>query len=80
MIGFNCGPGTPKDRKKSCMQCKHFFMFGISTGVCDRYKYEDERVYVSPQDHCKYYKRDSELFYSDGRIKDKELFEEMMYI
>ena len=80
MIGFNCGIGGSKDRKKSCMQCKHFLMYGIGSGYCVRTNNNDEDDMISPLDHCKYYKRNSELFYSDGRIKNEELFEEMMYI
>ena len=49
-------------------------MWGIGTGYCGKYntdKYQTE--------HCKYYKREQELFYSDGRIKDKALYDEMFY-
>lgn len=81
MIGFSCGIGNSKDRNKSCMQCKHFFMFGIGSGYCCvKINKNDEDDMISPQGHCKYYKRNVELFYSDGRIKDQDLFDEMMYI
>lgn len=70
MIGFSDGIYSKKS--KSCLRCKRFLMWGIGTGYCGKYntdKYQTE--------HCKYYKREQELFYSDGRIKDKALYDEM---
>lgn len=55
-------------------------MFGIGSGYCVRTNKNDEDDMIFPQGHCKYYKRNVELFYSDGRIKDQDLFDEMMYI
>ena len=70
MIAFS--DGIYSEKVKTCLRCKRFFMWGIGTGHCAKYKTDKHQT-----NHCKYYKRDSDLFYSDGRIEDEEMYNEI---
>lgn len=63
---FLCGTLT-YGQMKPCKYCRNFFLWGISTGHCDIHKTDK-----SCWEHCKYYKRDSELWFKDGRCKVNE--------
>ena len=73
MIAFDCG--TYANKPKRCLHCKYFWLWGLGGGSCMRLNKNDD--YKSANDHCKYYKRDNEMFYSDCRIKDQEKYDEM---
>lgn len=64
---FICGAFT-KGRKKPCKCCKSFMLWGVSTGYCTKYSTD-----MMTWDHCKYYKRDAEMYTIDGRCKHPEL-------
>lgn len=66
--------GIYADKPKRCLHCKYFIAWGCSGGSCLR-RNKDE--YKGGNNHCKYFKRNCRVFYSDGRIKDEELYNEM---
>lgn len=66
MKSFICGSFTDK-QKKPCKHCKHFMLWGLSFGRCFK-RNED----MSRSDHCKYFKRDSEIWTKDGKCKVDE--------
>lgn len=72
MICFS--DGVYVDKPKRCLHCKWFLLWGCNGGNCCRNNKEE---YKSANDHCKYFKRDIDIFYSDGRIKDKKKYDEM---
>ena len=63
---FICGNFT-RGQKKPCKHCKNFFLWGISTGYCTK-RNEDMQCH----DHCKYFKRDSEIWKISGKCKVDE--------
>ena len=63
---FICGNFTYGQRKP-CKMCRHFFLWGISTGYCLRKK-EDKQCH----EHCKYYKREAQYWYKSGKCKVDE--------
>ena len=65
MTIFVCGNSTT--RNKPCKHCKHFMLWGISTGYC--FKKKDN---LSCNNHCKYYKRDSSFWNISGKCKIDE--------
>lgn len=73
MIGFSCGIGSSKI--KTCLRCKSFFMWGIGTGYCSKHKKNKYQT-----NHCKYYKRNNKVFDKTGKVKNEELFNELMYM
>lgn len=76
MISFNCGLNINNKRKR-CLNCKYFWLWGVSGGSCTRLKFNNDDNYRNADEHCKYYKRDFEIFFSDGRIKNMDLYNEM---
>lgn len=54
-------------KKKPCKYCRSFFMWGIGEGHCIKNN-QDRMCY----EHCKYYKRDSEVWTKDGKCKFNE--------
>lgn len=61
-----CGSFT-YGRKKPCKNCKYFFLWGTSTGYCSKHN-NDEMC----QGHCKYFKRDAEIWGKNGKCKVNE--------
>lgn len=78
---YNCiSCGTYSDKAKCCFHCKYYCMWGVGGGDCcspsikpdkkyGRYKFADNR--------CKYYKRNSQIFDKNGKVKNKELYDEL---
>jgi hypothetical protein len=63
---FFCGSFTGK-QNKPCKHCKNFIFWGIFSGYCVR-----QRKNVSCSDHCKYFKRDAEIWTKNGECKVDE--------
>lgn len=65
-----CGAFTGK-QKKPCKYCKNFLLWGISTGHCSK-KNCDTQTWG----HCKFYKRDSQVWTKDGvcKVDENELY------
>jgi hypothetical protein len=66
-----CGSFT-HGQKKPCKTCKHFWLWGVSTGHCFRHK-----VDMMIWEHCKYHKRDARIWTKDGKCKFDE---HMLYV
>lgn len=64
---FVCGAFT-KGQKKLCKHCCSFMLWGVSTGYCFKHK-TDKMIW----EHCKYYKRNAEMYAINGRCKHPEL-------
>ena len=70
LIGVNmlnviiCGTFT-RGKKKPCLHCKYFRLWGCSIGYCSK-KNEN---YIDCSDHCKYFKRDSRIWKANGKCK-----------
>ena len=62
---FICGNWAT--RTKPCKYCKQFLIWGISTGYCSK-----KGTNVNYNNHCKYYKRDSEIWTVSGKCKVDE--------
>lgn len=62
-----CGAFTNKT-KKPCKYCSRFLLWGISTGYCFKHRKD-----MMTWDHCKYYKRDAEMYTIRGKCKHPEL-------
>lgn len=64
VIGLHiCGSFT-SNQKKPCKNCKHFFLWGVSTGYCGKHNKD-----VSCKEHCKYFKREREVWAKNGKCK-----------
>lgn len=63
-------------RKEPCMHCRNFALGGCSGGYCMLHNGFD---HTSCSNHCKYYKRNSEVFTKDGKFKNKEV-EKIFYM
>lgn len=73
MRAFSCGVWSEKI--KSCLRCREFFVTGLGSGHCIKHNKD-----TCQTESCKYYKREYEIFYADGRIKDKDLYNETFLI
>ncbi len=67
---FICGNFT-NEKKKPCKYCINYFLWGISVGTCMKFN-----EYRNCNYHCKYFKRDSEIWSKDGecKIDENELY------
>ena len=77
--GIVCGPYTEKTKR--CLHCKKFIMWGVGGGDCASNHIKGNKIgdrYRSTNDKCKYFKRESQIFDKNGRIKNEELYMEMM--
>lgn len=61
-----CGSFTD-GQKKPCKTCKHFFLWGVNTGFCGK-----QMINMATWEHCKYYKRNSEIWCKNGKCKFNE--------
>ncbi len=60
---FICGAFT-KGKTKPCKRCKHFILWGVSTGYCMK-KSEDMMTWNT----CKFFKRNRYMYTKDGVCK-----------
>jgi len=56
-----------REKKKPCKHCKNFMLWGTSVGRC--FKHNKDTFW---DEHCKYYKRDSEMWTVRGKCKIDE--------
>lgn len=63
---FICGAFT-NSQKKPCKHCKHFALWGVSTGCCLKTGRD-----MQTWEHCKYFKRESNMYTKDGICKHPE--------
>lgn len=69
-MNFICGSHT-YNQKKPCKNCKRFLLWGMSTGYCFKHKTD-----MQCSNHCKYYKRESNIWNKNGicKLNENELY------